>query len=769
MRLLQSEIDVTPGVAPNMGARSEGWVGLGSAMIEIANSGDLENAFVLRVECDHAYWQPSWARFDALPPQGDANRPPAGKPDMPGPKNSTLKLHLGHGGLRQAMLSFRLPRTSESRAGVYNLRIVVETAIPGANGNERFTEFPATLIVRPFYDYVVEESPAVRKVGLLRRRRKFSVRVVNRGNDWLYAELKAPKSEALALQVPAIRLAVPPPEPGAESDRTLPLGATTKLREFKGNESKTPLPLIVTRVDAPSVPPLSEETAMGGPALLGTAVLAAETRDVAEVVSPAEFVYHPPIPGSLLGFGQALARNTKGLIIAVVAFGALITMGAVLYERALHKMNSLRINGVGRDSEGHAIIQNGGSFTVQGEWLDRAVFDIYVVGQQEPRESWSSDDKAHVKIVPAPARKRTLGDVRGRLGDSTAPIYFATITPDVRDVVIKVTARRSLPILGAFGLLPGNSLPVPIRIGSEPLAPVKRNGPYPTGPELPPGEPIKLTGSGFGPRGKVTVAGVEIKDAIWTDSSIQAEVPPQLQISGQKFNVVVTFADNQSVPVEMVVKSPDPLVPDPPEPDPFNPDPPKPDPFNPDPSKPDPRKPDPPEPDPPLPPIVRPAEGYTEALEAFGKNSQAWSPVVKATKGNTEAESLALRAYALASQGRKGDARSMLEPYTDEKALKKLTDRESAYVGAAFSRLLEAEGKLKLDDIAITFNGVCFDYTKASKDKGFAEGDAFPYLAYASFLYRHPDYGESVSALDEILKKDSTFSEPEKQAATRLK
>ncbi|RYG41319.1 hypothetical protein EON79_21010, partial [bacterium] len=183
MKLLHNEIDVVPGRKPQKQPLPEGYVGQGVAVLRLTNTSARQNSYTVRVKCDAPYWQESWVRIMALASGGDQNAAPAGKPDQQGPREQSLTLFVKDRGVRDVVLNFFVPEKSECRAGVYPVKIVVETRIvsddPRQARKERIVEIPATVIVRPFYQWTVSYVPEERRVGIFRRAAAYEMVVEN--------------------------------------------------------------------------------------------------------------------------------------------------------------------------------------------------------------------------------------------------------------------------------------------------------------------------------------------------------------------------------------------------------------------------------------------------------------------------------------------------------------------------------------------------------------------------------------------------------------
>ncbi len=367
MRLLQSEVDVVPGRKPQKQPLPEGFVGPGIATLRIQNTTPRQNSYTIRLKCDEPYWQDAWYTLAALPPTGDPqNNPPTGKPDQPGPRNQSLTIFIKDAGTRDVLVSFSVPEKSECRAGVYHGKLIVETRVvsddPHAARKERITEIPITIIIRPFYEWKVSYTPEERRVGIFRRKSQFELVVENHGNDWLYLDLKLPRPQNVLVETPVQTISIPPPEPGVDSVRTIPINAASRLKNIRGSRVPTPLPLQIQRLEAPSIPALPEEAAFGPCAAnTGAAVVATESNDTGVPEVPGKLIYCPPIPDTLQAFFEAIGRNARGLIFAVIGFIVAWQLAVFTYEIYFKNITEIRV--------GRSTIKIGEPFRIRGKNL----------------------------------------------------------------------------------------------------------------------------------------------------------------------------------------------------------------------------------------------------------------------------------------------------------------------------------------------------------------------------------------------------------------
>lgn len=547
MRLLQTEIDVVPGREPDRAARNEGLVGVNSAYLEIKNSTGRVNSYTVRVACDHPYWQAAWYSLVAMPPgEGQQNQPPKGKPDQPGAKGQSFRVHINNEGSRKLRLELKMDPRSEARAGAYPIRVVVESVITDAStpaGPARITELPATVIIRPFYDWEVSFQPSDKAVGTLRRKAHMEIVVTNKGNDWLYLQFNRGPSQVMNLEAPVVRLAVPPPEPGQTFERSVPLTAITKLRTIRGDKKADNVPLACVRVDAPSVPALPEDVRVCKAANLGQSVVPSVTNETRPPATPGTLTYCPPIPATLAGFLAAVLRNGKALAMIVVG-AILMFMGfAYLYEKLTHTISNVTLQGL---QEGQPPVWDGQTdLELQGNLLKPGIIDFtftddathqqtkYTV-ENLPDTAYKGEDKPWYTMMDwgahAPRYSVELKDlIHHYIGNAHGLINPLTVT------------RRFL-FLGTVGMsaMPARNIPNGFRVGPPPV-PTDHLDANPASPVLNPGDNIKLTGN-LGKRldgATVTVDGNPSRFLSRTETSATIAVPDRVANPDQ-FNVTIS-------------------------------------------------------------------------------------------------------------------------------------------------------------------------------------------------------------------------------------
>lgn len=525
MKLLQSEVDVVPGRKPQKQPLPEGFVGTGVATLRLINTTPRQNSYTIKLKCEDAYWQDAWYTVAALPPAGGPeNAPPSGKPDQAGPRNQSLTVFIKDGGTRDVLLSFFVPEKSECRAGVYRAKVIVETRIvsddPQLARQERITEIPVSIIVRPFYKWQVNFSPEIRRVGILRRGSSYELAIDNQGNDWLYCDLKLPRPQNVLVDTPVSRIAVPPAEPGGDSVRTVPIRAISRLKMIRGSHTPTPLPLQIQRLDAPTVPPLPEEATYGpSSANLGAAVTANDTNETGVPDVPAKLVYCPPIPDTFTAFIEAIVRNAKGFIFAII--GAFVAFQIFIYAYELYFKNIMEVR-VTRSN-----VKVGEPFRIKGKNL---------IGSQI--------------LLFDPATKQQIGEPIVPKAEARSPFddyVVATITDndlDGKKVIIGAQRLGRMTILNRF--LPVTKDPTSVQIGKAPDKPKGApSGTIPASVDM--NGTLTIGGQNFGEQqGRVLINGKPAKITSWADDTIQVKVPNTI-VPGDSFSVAAYSADNQVV------------------------------------------------------------------------------------------------------------------------------------------------------------------------------------------------------------------------------
>lgn len=518
IQLLHQEIDIVPGRKPQKDIKPEGFVGFGTTILRLKNETDRQNAYTIRVRCDAVYWQDGWVQISALPPApGGENQPPTGKPDQQGPKGQSLTIYVNQGGTRDVVISFFAPQKPESRAGVYPIRVLVETRIlqddPRTKVKERITESPALAVIRPFFKWRYEYVPESRKAGFFRKSRDFELQIHNEGNDWLYCDIKPPKPQELIVESHALRVNLPPPEPTGVSLRHIPLRAISRQRQFRGDRRVLPIPVTVSRVEAPTVPPLPEDAVYGiGGLNVGAAVV---HQDTAEIVSPdpsGSLLYQPLIPATVSGFFKAVAQNIKGLVFFFIGLFFFWNFAAFAFERYYHDVTDFKVL--------DAYPKDKNRVRVQGKWLVGSKIYLYDATQKgEPKKI----DELKL-IVPKDAgmiRKSEFYITLDREGLYQEGIYR-----------VRLGAQRlgKLTLLNMF--LPTHIDRQLVDIGPPPKKAVEQKAPSVNMPQsTSPGAELEIPGSGFGETpGKVFFASEQAKVLEWKPDHITIRVPEGLEL-----------------------------------------------------------------------------------------------------------------------------------------------------------------------------------------------------------------------------------------------
>ncbi|HVL38414.1 MAG TPA: hypothetical protein VM328_03385, partial [Fimbriimonadaceae bacterium] len=519
MQLLHTEIDIVPGRKPQRQPLPEGYVGQGTALLRIVNTTDQENAYTIRLRCEEPYWQDAWYTLSALPPSGgQENQPPQGKPDQIGPKGQTLTIYVSRGGTRDIMISFFAPDKSEARAGLYPFKAVVETRVTVGDAakrrKERITEIPGLAIVRPFYRWLVDVQPEDRKVGFFKRRSEFELVVTNQGNDWLYCDIKLPRPQNVFVQTPCVRLAVPPPEPGKDSIRSLPIKGITRMKNVRGEPVAMNLPMTIQRVDAPSVPPLPEEAAYGGSgANPGASVVAADTQEIGAPAAPPRLIYSPLIPASFSGFMKAIVQNAKGLMLLIIGAIVAYNLAFFMFEQLFRRIERMELTAQG------LTIREGEPFRLRGAALIGSQIEFFEAIPDG--NSWKVGPDTGIRADVRRARR--MGPVSTSVESQL--VQFTLEGDDYRALdgkLVFIGARRK----GWLPGLPSNKIKFPVQVGEPPKVAKKPILTLPAGFEG--GKPVRIGGENLLQiQGKVFVEGEVVANAKWTDSEIVVPIPPK--------------------------------------------------------------------------------------------------------------------------------------------------------------------------------------------------------------------------------------------------
>jgi hypothetical protein len=340
--LLQREISIVPGRATPV-RPPDTQVGENCAVLQIVNNTNQENEYTVRVECAHPVWREDWVRIASIVEMTEAGgyiQP--SKPDM-ALSDGSLRIYVARQSQRKVMIAFQLPKAPDSRAGRYTLKVQVRTRLTagGQSPQPQVEELLIDAFVEPYYDWGVCFDPPRRGVGLLRRKARYQVTVVNRGNDWLYCQLRPPQAQQqvdMSVALFSEAVAVPPPDTDqAEARRQVPLVAATRLKQVRGAEKVTPIPLRIYRVDAPSVPQLPRQDYGAAEVERSDHVLSAPTTEPPtltdeEIFPPGTLIYYPPVRSFVTGSIKWMVDNIKAAMFAVMALLVFLVVAGLIYQ-----------------------------------------------------------------------------------------------------------------------------------------------------------------------------------------------------------------------------------------------------------------------------------------------------------------------------------------------------------------------------------------------------------------------------------------------------
>ena len=586
IRVIQPTVDIALDVPEQ--------VGVGQAKLAIRNEDTLEGrqaAFTIRVKCTDPCWQENWAQIGSVPARaGDANsQPPRDKPDLHGPLKRWVTVHIPKGGEREIVVHLQVPRSPESRAGIYRLTVVVEALLTDTTllrREQRFTEWPVTLTIRPFYDWSVDLTPVrEQRVGRLRRRVHCEATVTNRGNDWLYCALQpsaqaemryeapgpaiaAPLSltgEAGAEKPPLQYLAVRPPEPTEESARrSAPLRIVSRHRLFHGDPIKNGIPVGFVRLDAPSVPRSLTAPQRNTDYEVKHWYVHRSGGDQKQTPPERTVTYYPPIPGSLTGGFRWVWDNARTLIFAAIGLMVAVTFGLILFENFFRKVKAEPITDH-PDAKGKIVLA--------GQFLTGA------------KVSLMSEDGTKVLIDSLETRipvegKDVLHAAADRIhrlqGIPFAQREYREVTLDLnsaaygrgRKVHFRVQRAHFIPFLGP--LMPYDPCLTEVTVGVAPEAPRPTSTPKVTelkNPHYGPASVITLEGEALGAEWGQVLLLPNITPTLtgWSDGRITFTLPKTLPPGPYYVTVKVRDKDLQAgqITIDTVVgvNAPDPNAP----------------------------------------------------------------------------------------------------------------------------------------------------------------------------------------------------------------
>lgn len=539
MKLLQTEIDIVPGRKAQKQPLAEGMVGQGTTVVRITNNTTQENAYKVQLSCDNPYWQDTWYTIAPLPPTGSSTNAPApGKQDQVAQNGRVATVHITRGGERDVMIIFNVPRKHDSRAGLYQLTVQVETRVvgqaAGLRRKDRFTALQALAIIRPFEPFDawrVEFQPETRKVGFFKRAADYEAVITNECNDWLYCELRVPRPKDVLVQTPVVRVAVPPPEPGQErSVRTAPIRGISRVRPFRGEKLPLPLPVTTARLAVPSVAPLPEE-ALYAPASANchAAVVEADTQDMRLPPSEQALVYSPPFPATLSGCLGAIAQNGKGLIMTLIGLIVAANLAVFMFEQLF------RHNIVAEPFRTQ--VAPGGVLTMGGRWIKGA--RIYIDNDTQPAELAQAPEERGARNFFANTLRAVHPSHLQLVGVKIPETY------DGKRIRLTVQRAGALPFLGP--LLPKYKCGGIVQVGNPPKAPEPPKKAYAfVTPTVAKGQQFAISGSSLGSSGQVMLGSESARVVRWTPARIVASPPAGVAI-------------NEPIPVNVIPKDRDPI------------------------------------------------------------------------------------------------------------------------------------------------------------------------------------------------------------------
>lgn len=373
MQLLHHEINVEPGQEPKQDVRKSGAVGFGRAVLRLENKSKLINAYRVTVTCEDPRWNPDWCKLDALePPTGEQVGAAGYRPDEIGLHREYVKVYVLAGAIRDIAIDVQVPRNPTSRAGVYQIQIVIDVSLTDQSGftrEEQRQVKEAAVIIRPYYEWTLQVSPNERKVGCFKRRERYEVQVENLGNDWLYCDVASAELEALKVECESQRIAVPPPGGSGKALRQLPMKVFHPKRIWRGGKQQYHLQVGAVRVDAPTVPPLSERAIAGdADANSRAAVIARDTRDnPTRIVNVPKLTFGPLIPATLTDFFRALASSARSLLFLVIGLVLAAHIAVFLWGQIARTAFTVQPTGSWKPKE---------QLLVHGNYVTSAIIDV---------------------------------------------------------------------------------------------------------------------------------------------------------------------------------------------------------------------------------------------------------------------------------------------------------------------------------------------------------------------------------------------------------
>ena len=560
MNLVHPEVEITPGRAgtrPTSAPYNERTKLDGSAIVRLTNDTPQENAYTIRLRCDHPFWQEGWYTVQSLPAApGAQNAPPSGKPDVRGHGDRSVKVFVPRGGTREILIRFNIPKRPESRAGRYDYTIEVETQVTlaqdgAARRKDRLTTLPAVANILPYYAWSLDLTPDQRRVTRRRRTGEFEVIVTNEGNDWLYCDLQLPQPAGLLLDCPTMRLAVPPPEPGEllpavgmeegrpGRQRVVPLLATTRLKTFRGELTPQPLSVSAVRVDAPSLPLPPEDGFLS----LGS-VVANRTTEVQPAPPDRALVYAPPVPAKLLDFFSRGAGSFRAWIAPLLALIIMVSLAYVAIQATLFKPHLNK------------------AYTFDTRNLASGGKPLYISGKLIVGSHYTLSDHTTGDVLDEGEIK--LDKSNPLRPDPNKGIIAIPVKLDHRRVILAVQRVSFLPFLSSL-----LSDKMDIDIGSQPPPPPPPQVTKLADGDYKAGETVNIGIKGFDAPGTLLIDDVAKPFIYWKPDYVTVRVPPgspgsvfklKLQPVGSSQVIEagsVTIAKPPPTPPVKVTKKPD--------------------------------------------------------------------------------------------------------------------------------------------------------------------------------------------------------------------
>jgi len=564
--LLQKEINIVPG--RQMPVRPpDTQIGENCAVLQIINNTNQENEYTIRVECAAHGWRDEWLRVASIAEVGDGGSySQPSKPDM-ALSDGSLRIYVARQSQRKVLLAFHLPKAPDSRAGRYPLTVSVRTRITAGSQSPQVEELRINAFVEPYYEWGLTFDPPKRGVGLFRRRAAFEVMVVNRGNDWLYCQLRPPQAQQQAEMRVALlseAVAVPPPDQDqSESVRRVPLLAQTLIKQVRGGEKALPILLRAYRIDAPSVPQIPQQNYGAVEVQRPDHVLSTITNEppniVDETFQVGTLAYYPLVRSFVTGSVKWVVDNIKAAMMALVGILFFLVLMNIVWQAFVRDMRVEPL--VGRVTESDRIVPFKGRYT-QG-----ATVYVYTksgsISANNPTKlngvKYGEDAKNKAKKSEghAPA---TAQSVINQL-NVTNPQYVVADLDEIWDDLKRGDKLRFKIVRGSIfaRLVKGwltyecnTVIDVEKKAEAQPLAAPALLKAY--WPPVEAGKSATITGSRLGSGGAITVDGRDMQIMKWGDAAITFKVPADME-EAKKGVLEVMRDDGQVVSGSIDIKA----------------------------------------------------------------------------------------------------------------------------------------------------------------------------------------------------------------------